>query len=138
MTELKDALNAKFAAAANASYRGITVTYDSNSNKYKFTDTAAGYLNIQSTSTMNSVIGFESGFIDASVRNAVGSTLRSTIPKTIGVAITTGTNDIMTLNYNNGEIVNTITFLPGPNFAINSFPNAINPKLVQFGIPYTV
>ena len=80
--ELKDALNAKFTAAANVSYHGITVTYDTNSNKYKFTDTAGGYLIIQSTSTMNSVIGFESGLIDASVRNTVGSQLKSTVPKT--------------------------------------------------------
>ena len=33
VTELRDALNVKFAAAANASYHCITVTYDTNSNK---------------------------------------------------------------------------------------------------------
>ena len=42
VTELRDALNAKFAAAANASYHAITVSYDANSNKYKFTDTSTG------------------------------------------------------------------------------------------------
>ena len=64
VSELLSALNVKFAAATNASYHGITVTYDTNSNKYKFTDTAAGYLIIQSMSTMNIVIGFESGLQD--------------------------------------------------------------------------
>ena len=36
--ELLSALNLKFAAATNASYHGITVTYNTNSNAYTFTD----------------------------------------------------------------------------------------------------
>ena len=75
VTELLSALNVQFAAATTTSYRGITVTYNTNSNPYTFTDTTAGYLIIQSTSTMNSVLGFENELIDISVRNAVGSTL---------------------------------------------------------------
>ena len=39
MSELRDALNAM-------SYHGITVTYDTNANKYKFTDVGAGFLTI--------------------------------------------------------------------------------------------
>ena len=76
VTELRDALNAKFAAATNVSYHGITVTYDMNANKYKFTDASAGFLTIQALSMMNSVLGFESGLINLAVRNAVGSTLK--------------------------------------------------------------
>ena len=49
-------------------------------------------------STMNSVLGFESGLIDISVRNAVGSTLKSAIAKSLGVSIVTGTN------YSNSEL----------------------------------
>jgi len=138
VNELKDALNAKFAAATNASYRGITVTYDTNSNKYKFTDTAAGYLYIQSTSTMNSVIGFESGFIDASVRNGVGATLRTTIQKTVGFAITAGTNDVFTANYNSGQIVGSHTFPAGGPFTLASFATALDAQLGLWGIPFRV
>ena len=134
VNELKDALNAKFAAATNASYRGITVTYDTNSNKYKFTDTAAGYLNIQSTSTMNSVIGFESGFIDVSVRNAVGSQLKSTIQKTGNVAIVTGTNDTITYNYNNGEIVTIQTYAATAAAGTANFPQVMQARLDLRGI----
>ena len=93
MTELRDARNVKFAAAIKPTYHGITVTYGTNANKCKFTDTAAGYLIIQNTSTMNSVLGFESGLIDLPVRNAVGSTLKSTRQKTANIAIVTGVND---------------------------------------------
>ena len=138
VNELKDALNAKFAAATNASYHGITVTYDTNSNKYKFTDTAAGYLIIQSTSTMNSVIGFESGLIDVSVRNAVGSQLKSTIQKTGNVAIVTGTNDTITYNYNNGEIVTIQTYAATASAGIANFPAVMQARLDLRGIPFTV
>ena len=138
VTELRDALNVKFAAATNVSYHGITVTYDTNSNKYKFTDTAGGYLMIQSTSTMNSVIGFESGLIDASVRNAVGSQLKSTIPKTANVAIVTGTNDTITYNYNNGEIVTTQTFGATGAAGIANFPPVMQARLTLVGIPFTI
>ena len=138
VTELRDALNAKFAAATNVSYHGITVTYDTNSNKYKFTDTAGGYLMIQSTSTMNSVIGFESGLIDASVRNAVGSQLKSTIPKTANVAIVTGTNDTITYNYNNGELVTIQTYSATDAAGIANFPAVMQNRLNLVGIPFTV
>ena len=47
---------------------------------------------------MNSVLGFKSGLIDLSVRNAVGSTLKSTIPKTANIGIVTGVNDTITYN----------------------------------------
>ena len=138
VNELKDALNAKFAAATNASYRVITVTYDTNSNKYKFTDTAAGYLIIQSTSTMNSVIGFESGLIDVSVRNALGCQLKSTIQKTGNAAIVTGTNDTITYNYNNGEIVTTQTYAANAAAGIANFPAVMQARLDLRGIPFTV
>jgi hypothetical protein len=138
VNELKDALNAKFAAAANASYHGITVTYDSNSNKYKFTDTAAGYLNIQSTSTMNSVLGFESGFIDVSVRNALGSTLRTTIQKTVDFSIVTGTNSTFTANYNNGEITHNFSFRAGGPYPLASYATTISDQFVLTGIPFIV
>ena len=65
---------------------------------------------IQATSTMNSVLGIESGLTDISVRNSVGGTLKSTIPKTTNVAIVMGTNDTITYNYNNGEFVTTQVF----------------------------
>jgi hypothetical protein len=45
---------------------------------------------------MGSVLGFESGLIDISVRNAVRSTLRLIIPKTANVAIVDGTSDAIT------------------------------------------
>ena len=74
---------------------------------------------------MNSVLGFESGLIDISVRNAVRSTLKSTIPKTANVVIVTGTNDTITYNYNNGEIVTTQTYAATGAAGIANFPAVI-------------
>ena len=86
VTELRDALNAEFIAATMVSYHGITVSYDTNTNKYMFTDTSAGALVIDSTSTMKSVLGFETGEIDLSVGNTTRTILNSNKPKTNGVA----------------------------------------------------
>ena len=65
---------------------------------------------------MNSVLGFESGLIDMSVRNAVGSTLKATIPKTLSVAIVAGVSDTITFNYNN-TVTKTLTFTAAANVA---------------------
>ena len=58
---------------------------------------------------MNSVLGCESELIDLSVRNAVESTLKSTLPHVAGTGISTGTNDTITFN-NNSTGVNSLVF----------------------------
>ena len=69
VSQLKDALNTAFSNADTASYQGITVSYNNIINKYTFTDTdtESHFIQIQETSTMNSVLGFENGTITNSV-----------------------------------------------------------------------
>ena len=67
VTQLKDALNTLFADADTPSYQGITVAYNDITNTYTFTDTESPFLVIRATSTMNSVLGFESGIVTNSV-----------------------------------------------------------------------
>ena len=54
---------------------------------YKLTDASAGYSIIQAASTMHRVLGFENGIIDLSVQYTVGSTLKSTLPRVVGLAV---------------------------------------------------
>ena len=65
--QLKDALNTAFSNAYTPLYQGITVSYNDITNKYTFTDTESHFIQIQETSTMNSVLGFENGTITNSV-----------------------------------------------------------------------
>ena len=67
VSQLKDALNTAFSNVDTASYQGITVSYNDITNKYTFTDTESHFIQIQETSTMNSVLGFENGTITNSV-----------------------------------------------------------------------
>ena len=67
VTQLKDALNTLFSIATTASYQDMTVAYNDMTNTYMFTDTDSPFLVIQATSTMNSVLGFESGIVMNSV-----------------------------------------------------------------------
>ena len=60
VTELRDALNAAF---MNVTFMmtGVMVSYNSNTNKFTFTDVLSPLLVINAQSTMNAVLGFETG-----------------------------------------------------------------------------
>ena len=95
VSSLMTALNTAFASAAG-NFQNITVTYSDITNKYTFTTGAntTYSLSILDTSTMNSVLGFESGEINLSVPNGTGSTLSSTVKITAGITLTTANNTI--------------------------------------------
>ena len=88
-------------------------------------------------STMNSVLGFESGLIDISVRNAVGCTLKLTIPNTANVAIVMRTNDTIPYNYNNGKIVTMQVYAATTAAGIANFPAVIQNRLTLMNLPFT-
>ena len=91
VTELRDALNVLF---GNATFMmtGVSVSYNSNTNKFTFTDALSPLLVINSQSTMNAVLGFEAGEVDLSVPNVIGTILKSTIPITQKVNMTAANN----------------------------------------------
>ena len=64
VTQLNASFTSTIASATTAaSYKNITVTYNPITNMFTFAHSASYFLNIQPTSTMNSVLGFESGAI---------------------------------------------------------------------------
>ena len=59
VTQLKDNLNTKFQGAV-APFNVTAVNYDDITNMFTFSNTPSGAFHITSSSTMNSVLGFES------------------------------------------------------------------------------
>ena len=134
VTELRDALNVLF---GNATFMmtGVSVSYNSNTNKFTFTDTLSPLLVINSQSTMNAVLGFEAGEVDLSVPNVTGTILKSTIPITQKVNMTAANNSF-SINYNGNGVISFV-FVLGNNFPVSGFAPAIQGKLAQLGIPVT-
>ena len=114
VSQLKDALNTAFSVASTPSYQGITVSYNDITNKYLFTDTESPFLVIQATSTMNSVLGFESGRITNSVFvNPQGSELDSDNSFAINTTFTvTALNNTLRVAFLSYAAVS-ITLTPG-------------------------
>ena len=90
------ALNAAFQAATTVSFRGIVVTYSDITNRFPFTHSSSYFLRIVSTSTMNSVLGFETGEINTTI---VPTTI-STTTAIVGDQITiTALNNTLNFSY---------------------------------------
>ena len=93
------ASNTAFANGAG-NFQNITITYSDISNKYTLTTSAnATYSStILATSTMNSVLGFEPGLVNNSVPNAIGSSVKTTVQKNVGITFT-GLKNTMNIDF---------------------------------------
>ena len=83
---------------------------------------------------MNSVLGFEDGEVDLSIPNAIGSTLSTTVSKTANVAVVTGTNDTITIDFP-GFASHSITYSAGSNISVAAFAVSISNNYNINGIP---
>ena len=90
---------------------------------YTFTHSTSYFLNILSTSTMNAVIGFETGEIDSSP--IYGCVLKTTVPMINPITIVTGTNDIFAYQYLGHDAV-IIKFSAGGPYTGSQFLNVLN------------
>ena len=112
VTELRDQLNTAFASNFNLST--VICSYNMNTNKYTFTDSVSSSIVINDTSTMNAVLGFETGESDLPIPKVTGTILKLTVPITHTVDITAG-NTSFSINYN-GTGVQTVSFVLGTNY----------------------
>ena len=73
------ALNTAVQAATTAAFKGIVVTYSDFTNRYKFSHSLSYFQLLVSTSTVNAVLGFETGEINSTLVPTTFSTPTATI-----------------------------------------------------------
>ena len=90
------ALNAQLQACATVSFKSIVVTYSDTTNLFTFTHSSSYFIRIVSTSTMNSVIGFETGEINTTI---VPTTISTTVNIVTDQITITALNNTLNFSY---------------------------------------
>ena len=126
VTQFKDALNAAFEdVSVDVTFNSITVDYNDKTNCFLFTSSASCIVVILPDSTMNSVIGFEYGLVEASIYTGAQGSYKSTTAKTSFGPITLDTN------------ITTIKIAPG-TYTGATIVAELNAKLLVSNIQYPI
>ena len=136
VTSLMTELNSKF-NPLNLTDQTVKITYNDTTNKCTFTHPTSLFLIIMPTSTMNTVLGFESGEIYTTVfENIQGSTLTTNLNKG-SFTIIAGTSDQLAVLAYDQAVHTVITLTAG---AVRTGANVvadINAKFIASGVPIT-
>ena len=139
VTQLKEALNTKFASSTNDVFNNgnTTVDFDDKTSKFTFTCADSPVLVIMSTSTMNSVLGFEDGEIDASTfTGAQGSTLTTGINKQ-SISIVANVSDKLAVMFIDHTTPTVITLTPGIGITMGTYVGTLNGLFTAASVPIT-
>ena len=132
MTELNEQLNPNGDPDPD-----VLISYNDTTSKCTFTHPNSLFLIIMPTSTMNTVLGFESGEIaDTVFQNPQGSTLRTDVNKN-SFDIVTGTSDTLAVLAYDQSVHTVITLAAGVGITGANIVADLNANFVANGIPIT-
>jgi hypothetical protein len=119
-------------------FRDTTVDFDDKTSKFTFTCADSPVLVIMSTSTMNSVLGFEDGEIDASTfTGAQGSTLTTGSNKA-SITIVANVSDKLSVIFMNQTTPTILTLTPGIGITMAIYVGTLNGIFTDANVPITV
>ena len=136
VTELMAELNSQF-NPTDLVDQTVKITYNDTTSMCTFTHPISLFLIIMPTSTMNTVLGFESGEIaDTVFQNPQGSTLRTDVNKN-SFDIVTGTSDTLAVLAYDQSVHTVITLAAGVGITGANIVADLNANFVANGIPIT-
>ena len=138
VTQFKDALNAAFEdVSVDVTFNSITVDYNDKTNCFLFTSTASAIVVILADSTMNSVIGFEYGLVEASRYTCAQGSYKSNNGQRTCGPITLDTNDTLMISFFPFTNITTIKIAPG-TYTGATIVAELNAKLLASNIQYPI